>query len=106
MLKINLCLAALLASVFCAFSGNALAGNPPADGFTYDLILIERMETGQVVDMPGFPMTDANSCWYAKDRVQIGRKIPRGTLIDANGRSYAGIIIGARCDERYRKMGE
>jgi hypothetical protein len=77
-----------------------------AQQFTYDLVLTAKLENGRQVDMPGFPITDFFECLHQKKKTQIGRKFGRGLLVDANGKSLGGTIIGARCVQRIPKMGQ
>jgi hypothetical protein len=88
------CLALLLPSV------------AQAEGYTYDLVLQAKLENGQKIDLPGFPITDFPECLYQKKRVQIGRKFPRGTIVTPGGNTPSGTITGARCVQRLPKMGE
>ena len=74
-----------------------------AQDYTCDLVLTAKLQTGEVVDLPGFPYVDYFDCVRARDKTQIGRKFPSGTIVSADGKSPSGTIVSARCVQRLPK---
>jgi hypothetical protein len=63
----------------------------------HTLVLTHRLETGEQFDMPSVRYAEYFDCIRAKKKVEIGRVVPRGLIIGADGSSPSTTILGAKC---------
>lgn len=67
------------------------------DNDIYDLVYTLKLDTGKQIEMPLGIYTGYPDCYRAAKKVEIGKVIPKGTLVEANGNSPSATIVSARC---------
>ena len=63
----------------------------------YKVMYTLKLETGKTVEMPFNFVIGYPSCLQAKKKVEVGKVIPRGVLVTADGKSPSATIVSAKC---------
>lgn len=67
------------------------------DNDVYDLVHTLKLDTGKQIEMPLGIYTGYPDCYRAAKKVEIGKVIPKGVLIEANGNSPSATTVSAKC---------